>query len=118
MLQKIPKAAFFYYLLFFKMFKFLKGSIREFKHVVWPTHSETKKYFLIVFTLLLTFGIYLFIASTVMSEILLQTKSIITGTPNITVEEIPVMSGETTIIETQSGSVIEETETLTGTVAE
>ncbi|HBA45402.1 TPA: preprotein translocase subunit SecE [Patescibacteria group bacterium] len=30
------------------MINFLKESIKEFEHVVWPTQNETKKYFLIV----------------------------------------------------------------------
>jgi preprotein translocase SecE subunit len=62
---------------FFLMLKFLKASIREFKHVVWPTHNETKKYFLIVFVLLSLFGLYLFIANTVFSEILYGVKDIV-----------------------------------------
>jgi preprotein translocase SecE subunit len=37
------------------MFNFIKGSIRELKHVVWPTKIETKKYFVVVLTILVVF---------------------------------------------------------------
>ncbi len=56
---------------------FVKNSFRELKHVVWPTKEETRKYFLIVFTVLLLFGIYLFIASTLFSEALLYLKNLV-----------------------------------------
>ncbi len=59
------------------MLQFFKDSIRELKHVVWPTGEETGRYFTIVGTILALFGIYLFIASTVFSEILLYLKNII-----------------------------------------
>jgi len=54
------------------MITFLKGSIRELKHVVWPTREETKKYFMMVLVTLILFGIYLFIANTIFSEVILK----------------------------------------------
>ena len=59
------------------MIKFFKESIREFKHVVWPTREETKKYFTQVLLVLIFFWIYLFIASTIFSEFILFLKNII-----------------------------------------
>ena len=56
------------------MVNFVKSSIRELKHVVFPTREETKKYFVIVFSVLVFFGLYLFAASTVFSEILFWIK--------------------------------------------
>lgn len=50
------------------MIKFFKDSIREIKHVVWPTKEETKKYFLIILTVLVLFWIYVFVAWTLFSE--------------------------------------------------
>jgi preprotein translocase SecE subunit len=101
------------------MLKFIKASIREFKHVVWPTHNETKKYFLIVFVLLSLFGLYLFIASTVFTEILFGIDDIINGeqVPNISIENTDVMSGETHIVDTEM-EMETITETLSGTVAQ
>lgn len=59
------------------MVKFVKDSVRELKHVVWPTKQETTKYFFIVVSVLILFWIYLFIASTAFSEALLYLKNIV-----------------------------------------
>ena len=56
---------------------FIKASIRELRHVVWPTKEDTTKYFLIVVRTLLLFGIYLFIFSTIFSEGLLYLKNFV-----------------------------------------
>ncbi|MDD3646751.1 MAG: preprotein translocase subunit SecE [Candidatus Gracilibacteria bacterium] len=53
------------------MITFIKDSIRELKHVVWPTREETKKYFAIVLVVLVIFGIYLFIAGSLFSNLLI-----------------------------------------------
>ena len=54
------------------MITFIKDSFRELKHVVWPTREETKSYFMMVLVTLILFGLYLFIANTVFSEIILN----------------------------------------------
>jgi len=59
------------------MVKFVKDSVRELKHVVWPTKQETTKYFFIVVSVLILFWIYLFIASTAFSEALLYLKNMV-----------------------------------------
>lgn len=59
------------------MVQFLKDSVRELKHVVWPTRQETTKYFFIVVSVLVLFWIYLFIASTAFSEAMLYLKNIV-----------------------------------------
>jgi len=56
------------------MITFIKDSFRELKHVVWPTKEETRNYFLIVLIVLIVFGLYLFIASTIFSEIMWYIK--------------------------------------------
>ena len=59
------------------MIQFFKDSIREMKHVVWPTREETKKFFTIVITVLVLFGVYLFVASSIFSEILYKLKELV-----------------------------------------
>jgi preprotein translocase SecE subunit len=49
------------------MFKFLKESIKEFDHVVWPTQEETKKYFSFVCTFIAVFATFLFIVGSLFS---------------------------------------------------
>lgn len=52
------------------MLLFIKNSIRELSHVVWPTAKETKKYFIIVVITLILFWLYLFLAGNLFSETL------------------------------------------------
>lgn len=92
------------------MFKFLKESVREFKHVVWPTHAETRNYFMVVVILLVLFGLYLFIANTVFAELLQTLRDVFSSstsvvTPEISVENIETItsSGETMVVETNTG---------------
>jgi len=54
------------------MITFIKDSFRELQHVVWPTREETKSYFMMVLVTLILFGLYLFIANTVFSELILN----------------------------------------------
>jgi preprotein translocase SecE subunit len=57
--------------------KFFKNSIRELKHVVWPTPTETKKYFIMVLVTLILFTIYLTITNSAFSEWLFALKKLI-----------------------------------------
>ena len=59
------------------MLQFFKDSLRELKHVVWPTRKETQKYFSLVLAILVFFGVYLFIFSNVFSEILFALKGLV-----------------------------------------
>lgn len=59
------------------MIQFVKDSIRELKHVVWPTRAETRKYFMLVVTLLTLFGLYLFAFSNLFSNIVFWLKDLI-----------------------------------------
>jgi preprotein translocase SecE subunit len=59
------------------MITFFKDSVRELKHVVWPTRTETKKYFVMVISILIVFGLYLFLASTVFAEIMQVLRSLV-----------------------------------------
>ncbi len=61
------------------MITFFKDSVRELKHVVWPTREETRNYFLIVVVTLILFGLYLFIVSTAFTEGLFALKDFIQG---------------------------------------
>nr|MDD3720570.1 preprotein translocase subunit SecE [Candidatus Gracilibacteria bacterium] len=53
------------------MIKFIKDSLRELKHVVWPTRDDTMKYFFIVLGFIVFFGLYLFIFSNIFGEFII-----------------------------------------------
>lgn len=59
------------------MIQFFKDSVRELKHVVWPTREETKNFFLVVMFILIAFGLYLFVAGTIFSEMMLYLKELV-----------------------------------------
>jgi len=61
------------------MINFFKDSLRELKHVVWPTREETRNYFLIVVITLILFWLYLFVVSTVFTEALFALKDFVNG---------------------------------------
>ena len=56
------------------MINFVKNSFRELKHVVWPTKAETRKYFLVVVSVLVLFGTYLFIFNNIFSYVIFFLK--------------------------------------------
>lgn len=96
------------------MIQFLKDSLREMKHVVWPTRKETTQHFYLVVLLLALFGAYLFVFSNIFSNIMFALKDMFgsKGTTNVSSslsdEEIEALfSGEAKPeikVETASGS--------------
>lgn len=60
--------------------KFIKDSIRELRHVVWPTKEETFKYFIVVNAILVLFGLYLFIFSFIFGEWITTLKEVVNPT--------------------------------------
>lgn len=59
------------------MIQFFKDSFREIGHVVWPTKEEAKKYFFIVIAVLVLFGLYIFIASTLFTNVIFAVRDLI-----------------------------------------
>ncbi len=59
------------------MITFIKDSFRELKHVVWPTKEETKKFFIVVLTILILFWIYLFIVGSLFSNAIFALKDLV-----------------------------------------
>ena len=57
------------------MLRFIKDSVRELRHVVWPTRKETQKYFWLVLALIVVFWVYLFIFSQSFSSLLFWLKN-------------------------------------------
>lgn len=109
---------------------FIKNALREFKHVVWPTREETKKYFVVVMAVLCAFGLYLFIVWNIFSEILFWLKNFVN--PNswasaeiqlpewlegleLTPSDIPDVTGENSVDQWVTES---ESETIELTIPE
>lgn len=105
------------------MLQFLKDSVRELKHVVWPTRKDTQKYFFLVTAMLMVFGLYLFAFSNIFSNIVFGLKDIF-GTENTSVnrsisnnELDALFSAEATVdVKTGTGESV-ETENKEGEVS-
>lgn len=59
------------------MIQFFKDSFREIQHVVWPSSADTRKYFFIVVWVLVAFGLYVFAASTLFTNVIFALKDLI-----------------------------------------
>ncbi|NDK09382.1 preprotein translocase subunit SecE [Candidatus Gracilibacteria bacterium] len=59
------------------MIQFFKDSVRELRHVVWPTPKETRDFFFLVLLILTLFTIYLFIFSNIFSQFILWLNNVI-----------------------------------------
>ena len=77
------------------MLSFIKDSIRELRHVVWPTRKETQKFFWFVLFLIIIFTIYLFLFSHLFSHILFSLEKVFSpssstqvGTPDFDIWNI------------------------------
>lgn len=69
--------------------QYIKDSIRELKHVVWPTQTETTNYFVIVVIVLVLFGLYLFVASTLFTKGLFGLKDVVNNNGNVNEITLP-----------------------------
>lgn len=54
---------------------FIKESVKEFDHIVWPTSEETKKYFFTVVSMITILTVFLFIVGTAFSVGLFTAKT-------------------------------------------
>lgn len=87
------------------MLKYFKDSIKEFKHVNWPTRQETKLYLKIVVWVLTVFGIYLMIAGWIFKTIVFGLKD--TFSPSVSIES-PISAEDLNFeITTEGGDDVE-----------
>ncbi len=56
--------------------KFFKDSVRELKHVVWPTKKETINYFVIIVTIFIIFWAYILVSDEVIKQWITAIKQI------------------------------------------
>ncbi len=91
------------------MIQFIKDSLREMKHVVWPTRKETTQHFYLVVVLLIAFGGYLFLFSTIFSNTMFALKDMFGKTvspwvntnSSLSDEEIDALFSQEATIDTQ-----------------
>jgi len=69
------------------MIQYIKDSIRELKHVVWPTREETTDYFVTVVLVLFLFGVYLFVTGSIFQKALFIIKDTFGKTTQVQVNK-------------------------------
>lgn len=74
---------------------FIKESMKEFDHIVWPTSEETKKYFVTVVAMITVLTVFLFLVGTTFSMGLFAAKK----------QLVPANSGTSTATESPVGDL-------------
>jgi preprotein translocase SecE subunit len=59
------------------MLNYFKESVKEFKHISWPTKAETKTYLKVVISVLVAYTIYLMVLGGFFSTLLLKLKDLV-----------------------------------------
>ncbi len=94
------------------MIKFLQDAIKELQHVVWPTQKETKKYFMIVVSMIVVCTIVLFAFGSSMTNALFSIRSVVT--PPRPVVDTPVSDDVLKKLKTLTGSTDQTKNTVSG----
>ena len=111
-----------YFLNVLFMLKFLRESIKEFDHVVWPTRAETKKYLSIVLSIIVSLTVILFALGSVFAASLstlrdvtapIRPASTVTNstTPPLDLSGVQFSTGESS-----TGNVVSTGSVITPTV--
>ena len=78
------------------MANFIKDSIAELEHVVWPTHIETKNFFQITLSIIVGMTIFTYLLTLLFGNGLFELKAYIHSAPAADISASPVVSGEVT----------------------
>lgn len=95
------------------MLRFFRESLKEFDHVVWPTHRETTRYFAIVLSVIAVFTVFLAIVGIAFRTGLFGARAIVNPTTAVsapsTLPDVPDFDLSSIIA---SGAVIESSGSL------
>lgn len=59
------------------MANFIKDAMAELEHVVWPTHIETKKFFVIVVSVIVGMSIFVYLLTLIFSNAMVESRKLI-----------------------------------------
>lgn len=80
------------------MANFIKDSMAELEHVVWPTHLETKKFFQIVVSVIAGMTVFTYLLTLIFSNVMVESRKLIhapkaadiSGSPTLNTDAIQV----------------------------
>lgn len=99
------------------MLRFLRESVKEFDHVVWPTRRETVRYFSITVSTIVVFAVFLFIVGTTFSTSLFAVKDMVSpvsSAPASTQQNAPEIDLQSLLGSGATASGVEVTVSATG----
>jgi preprotein translocase SecE subunit len=89
------------------MANFIKDSLAELEHVVWPTHIETKKFFQAVVGIIVAMTIFTYLLTLVFSNGLFSLREWVNSPKSADLSGSPVMEAQPMEITTESGEKIQ-----------
>ena len=92
---------------------FIKESMKEFDHIVWPTSEETEKYFVTVVSMITVLTVFLFIVGTLFSVGLFTAKKQLVPVSSVT----PATTSSTPVGDLKLDNVQTTTTPVTGTAS-
>ena len=97
------------------MISFIKAAIREIDHVVWPTPSETQKYFTIVTIMIAVSTVIFFTFGTFVSMGMFAIRAVVPHDVSTTVNDAPIEDISSKIPKASQSVVSSGSTTSTGT---
>lgn len=89
------------------MANFIKESLAELEHVVWPTHIETKKFFQAVVGIIVAMTIFTYILTLIFSNGLFSLRGWIHAPEAADLSGSPVIEAQPLEVTTESGEKIQ-----------
>lgn len=89
------------------MANFLKESLAELEHVVWPTHIETKKFFQAVVGIIAAMTVFTYILTLIFSNGLFSLREWVHAPKSADLSGSPVIQAQPLEVTTESGEKIQ-----------
>lgn len=89
------------------MTNFIKDSLAELEHVVWPTHIETKKFFQAVVGIIAAMTVFTYILTLIFSNGLFSLRGWIHEPKSADLSGSPVIEAQPLEVTTESGEKIQ-----------
>jgi preprotein translocase SecE subunit len=84
------------------MANFLKDSLAELEHVVWPTHLETKKFFQIVVSVIAGMTVFTYLLTLLFSNGMIEVRKLIHTPKSADISGSPTLNTDAVQIDAQT----------------
>jgi len=84
------------------MANFIKDSMAELEHVVWPTHLETKKFFQIVVSVIAGMTVFTYLLTLMFSNAMIETRKLIHAPKAADISGSPTLNTDAVTVDAQT----------------